>query len=90
MILVTEADAWEVKTSDESRHDSRNLDTTIVRHFTYIPAHKRNGKEPLYSGETIEEELEKFEERIFEEAPEALEAFRELQESFKQKGDSDE
>jgi len=55
---MTEPDAYEVKTSDESWHDSRNIDTTIVRRFTYIPAHEREGKEPLFSESTIAETID--------------------------------
>ena len=52
-----EPDAWEIETSDESWHDSRNIDTTIKRHFTYVPAHERGEKEPLFAAETIQEQI---------------------------------
>jgi len=53
-----EPDAWEVE-APESHRDSRHLDTTIVRRFTYVPTHERGDKEPLYSQETVRNKIKK-------------------------------
>jgi len=47
-----EPDAWKVWAAS-SWNDAKK-DNTIVREFTYIPAHERKSKEPLYSSETID------------------------------------
>jgi len=46
-----EPDAWKVWAASSWKVAKK--DNTIVRKFTYIPAHERKSKEPLYSSETI-------------------------------------